>query len=71
MSSIHTLPLSDASPLCRLNVQNMTSRYAAASLSPLEVAEAALARASAVQDRYNAFAFIDSAGALDAAAARR
>lgn len=69
MSSISTNPLADASPLCRLNVQTMTARYAAASLSPLEVADAALARASAVQDRYNAFASIDRAGALAAAAA--
>jgi aspartyl-tRNA(Asn)/glutamyl-tRNA(Gln) amidotransferase subunit A len=57
-------PLADAPDLCRLGVAELTRRYADQSLSPVEVAEAALARAAEVQARHNAFTTIDDAGAL-------
>lgn len=52
-------PLVDAPELCRMGVAELTARYRAGSLSPVDVAEAALARAAVVQDRHNAFTLID------------
>ena len=57
-------PLADAPELCRLGVGELTARYADGSLSPVEVAEATLARAEVVQERHNAFTEIDHEGAL-------
>ena len=57
-------PLADAPELCRLGVAALTARYADGSLSPVEVAEATLARAEVVQERHNAFTEIDHEGAL-------
>ncbi len=57
-------PLADAPELCRLGVAELTRRYADHRLSPVEVAEATLARAEAVQAAHNAFTAIDHAGAL-------
>ena len=57
-------PLADAPELCRLGVAELAARFADRSLSPVEVAEAALARAEVVQARHNAFTVIDADGAL-------
>lgn len=62
-------PISDAPDLCRLDVAALTAAFASGALSPVEVAEAALSRAQDVQPRFNAFTFIDRAGALEAARA--
>ena len=68
-----TDPLADAPEVCRLGVEALTRQYADGSLSPVEVTEAALARAEAVQAAHNAFTEIDHDGAMvqaEAAAAR-
>lgn len=68
-----TDPLADAPELCRLGAAELARRYADGSLSPVEVGEAALARAETVQAAHNAFTLIDHAGAIaqaEAAAAR-
>ena len=57
-------PLADAPELCRLGVVALTRRYADKSLSPVEVAQAALGRAREVQDRHNAFTLIDGEAAM-------
>ena len=57
-------PSADAPELCRLGVAELGRRYADGSLSPVEVAEAALARAEVVQVLDNAFTLIDHDGAL-------
>jgi amidase/aspartyl-tRNA(Asn)/glutamyl-tRNA(Gln) amidotransferase subunit A len=57
-------PLADAPELCRLGVAELTARYAGGSVSPVEVTEAVLARAEAVQQQHNAFTEIDHEGAL-------
>jgi amidase/aspartyl-tRNA(Asn)/glutamyl-tRNA(Gln) amidotransferase subunit A len=62
-------PLADAPELCLLGVVALTRRYADKSLSPVEVAEAALRRARDVQDRYNAFTLIDGEAAMGQARA--
>jgi len=66
---VPTDPSADAPELCRLGVGELTRRYADGSLSPVEVAEAALARAEAVQAAHNAFTVIDREGAIAAAEA--
>jgi aspartyl-tRNA(Asn)/glutamyl-tRNA(Gln) amidotransferase subunit A len=45
----------------------LTGRYRAGSLSPVEVAQALLARLDALQPRFNAFCLVDREGALAAA----
>ncbi len=62
-------PMSDAPDLCRLGVDELTAAYRAGTLSPVEVAKAALARAEAINPAFNGFSFIDHAGALEAAEA--
>lgn len=62
-------PISDAPDLCRLGVDALTAAYRAGTLSPLEVAKAALERAESINPAFNGFSFIDHAGALEAAAA--
>ncbi|WP_421589924.1 amidase [Shinella sp. M27] len=62
-------PISDAPDLCRVDVAALTAAFGAGTLSPVEVARAALARAEDVQRRFNAFTLIDHAGALEAARA--
>lgn len=62
-------PLADAPELCRLGVAELTTAYAAGTLSPVEVAEACLARAELVQERHNAFTLIDHELALEQARA--
>jgi aspartyl-tRNA(Asn)/glutamyl-tRNA(Gln) amidotransferase subunit A len=54
---------------CSLTAAELTARYATGELSPVAVAEAALARAEAVQPAVNAFVFTDRAGALAGALA--
>lgn len=60
-------PLDDADALCRLSAQALLDHYAARTLSPVEVARATLARADAVQAKFNAFVRIDHDAALAAA----
>lgn len=55
--------------ICRRDVKGLTDAFAAGDLSPVDAAEAALLRAEDCNARLNAFAVIDSAGALVAAAA--
>ncbi len=62
-------PLDDAPELCRFGAADLTRRYADRSLSPVEVARAALARAEAIQPRFNPFSHLDPEGALAAARA--
>lgn len=60
-------PLDDAGELCRLSGTELLALYASHQLSPVEVARATLARAEAVQARFNAFVRIDHDSALAAA----
>ena len=62
-------PLTDADPLCTLSAADLASRYADRTLSPVEVATAALDRAEAVQTKFNAFTRIDRDAASSAARA--
>jgi aspartyl-tRNA(Asn)/glutamyl-tRNA(Gln) amidotransferase subunit A len=61
-------PLDDAGELCRLSGTELIQLYAKHQVSPVEVARATLARADAVQERFNAFVRIDHEAALAAAA---
>ncbi|HML08980.1 MAG TPA: amidase family protein [Xanthobacteraceae bacterium] len=56
--------LADANELCRLGVAELAAGFASAKFTPLEVAQATLARAEAVQKRFNAFSLIDADSAL-------
>lgn len=60
-------PLDDAGELCRLSGTELLALYASHQLSPVEVARATLARAEAVQAKFNAFVRIDHDSALAAA----
>ncbi len=62
-------PLSGAADLCLLSSAELASAYRTREISPIEVAQAAMDRAEAVNPDFNAFTFIDREGALDAAAA--
>ncbi len=62
-------PLADAPDLCQLGVADLTVRYAAGALSPVEVAHACLDRAAAIGLRFNAFTHLDREAALAAARA--
>lgn len=50
-----------------MDVAALNAAFGSGALSPVEVVQAALARAEDVQQRFNAFTFIDHAGALAAA----
>lgn len=60
-------PLDDAPELCRLDVASLAAGYVSGTFSPVDVAEAAIARAEAVQGRFNAFSMIDADNAIAAA----
>jgi aspartyl-tRNA(Asn)/glutamyl-tRNA(Gln) amidotransferase subunit A len=62
-------PLKGADPLCLFTSADLAKAYADASLSPVDVARRALERADDVNERLNAFTFIDHKGALAAARA--
>ena len=62
-------PLDDAPELCRLSTADLTARYAAGTLSPVEAARACLGRAAAINPKFNAFSLIDEDVALAAARA--
>lgn len=55
--------------VCQQSVRNLTRAFASGELSPIEVADAALARAEHVNATLNAFTAIDRGGALAAARA--
>jgi aspartyl-tRNA(Asn)/glutamyl-tRNA(Gln) amidotransferase subunit A len=61
-------PLADADDLCRLPANALLQLFAKGDVSPVEVTRAALARAEAVQTRFNAFVRIEHEAALTAAA---
>ena len=54
-------------PLLNLDAGDLLTGYREGSFTALEVTEAALARAEAIQPELNAFSLIDAEGALDAA----
>src|SRR6516225_3063393 len=56
--------LTDANELCRLGVGQLTAGFSSGRFTPLEVAQATLARAEQVQERFNAFSLIDVDAAL-------
>ncbi len=56
--------LADANELCRLGVAELSAGFSAGKFTPLEVAQATLARAEQVQERLNAFSLIDAEAAL-------
>ncbi|MDE2453056.1 MAG: amidase [Burkholderiales bacterium] len=60
-------PLDGADSLCVLGVRELNALFARRQLSPVEVAQAALARARHIDAHFNAFALIDEEGALRAA----
>jgi amidase/aspartyl-tRNA(Asn)/glutamyl-tRNA(Gln) amidotransferase subunit A len=62
-----TDPLDAAGDLCRLGAADLADAYRAGTLSPVEVTEAALSRAEAINPDLNAFTFLDHDGALAAA----
>ena len=62
-------PIASAPELCRLDSTELVQLYASRELSPVDVVKATLERAEQVQERFNAFSFIDSEGALNAARA--
>jgi amidase/aspartyl-tRNA(Asn)/glutamyl-tRNA(Gln) amidotransferase subunit A len=64
-----TTPISDASDLCRLGVDDLARAYAKGEISPVDVTRACLERAESINPRFNAFTFIDHAGAMSAAMA--
>ena len=68
-AAAYRTPLDDAPDLCRLGAATLARRYADRSCSPVEAAEAALARAAAIQQRFNPFSHLDPEGALAAARA--
>jgi Asp-tRNA(Asn)/Glu-tRNA(Gln) amidotransferase A subunit family amidase len=51
--------LTDANEPCRLGVGQLTAGFSSGRFTPLEVAQATLARAEQVQERFNAFSLID------------
>lgn len=61
--------LSDIGDLCRASASDLTKAYASGNLSPVEVTEATLARAEAINPQLNAFVAIDHDGAMVAASA--
>ena len=56
--------LTDANELCRLGVGQLTAGFSSGKFTPLEVAQATLARAEQVQELFNAFSLIDVDAAL-------
>jgi amidase/aspartyl-tRNA(Asn)/glutamyl-tRNA(Gln) amidotransferase subunit A len=56
--------LADANELCRLDVGKLAAGFSSGKFTPLEVAQATLARAEQVQERFNAFSLIDVDAAL-------
>ncbi len=57
-------PLDDADDICRMSASALSRTFASRDLSPVEATKATLARARAVQARFNAFTEIDEEGAL-------
>ena len=52
---------------CRMSARELVRRYAARTLSPVEVARATLARIDALNPRLNAYCIVDHEAALAAA----
>ncbi len=57
-------PLADASELCRLDVGELTTGFAAGKFTALDVARATIARAKEIQSQFNPFSLIDEEAAL-------
>jgi hypothetical protein len=49
----------NANELCRFGVGELTAGFSSGKFTPLQVAQATLARAEQVQERFNAFSLID------------
>lgn len=64
-----TNPLEGAGELCRMDAAALAAAYRNRSLSPVDVAKAAMDRAEDTNPAFNAFTFVDRDGALTAAAA--
>lgn len=64
-----TVKAEQTADLCRASASELVQRYASRSLSPVEATRAALERAQATQEAFNAFTVIDWDGALAAASA--
>lgn len=62
-------PLDGAGELCRMDAATLAEAYRKRSLSPVEVAKAAMDRAEETNADFNAFTLVDHDGALAAAAA--
>lgn len=62
-------PLEGADELCRMTAADLAAAYRKRTLSPVEVAKAALDRAEEINPDFNAFTFVDRDGALAAAGA--
>lgn len=62
-------PLSDASDTCKLSAVAMSARFAKGDLTPLDATREALARAEAINPKFNAFRVIHGEAALAMAAA--
>jgi hypothetical protein len=56
--------LADANELCRFGVGELSAGFSSGKFTPLEVAQATLARAGQVQERFNAFSLIEADAAL-------
>jgi aspartyl-tRNA(Asn)/glutamyl-tRNA(Gln) amidotransferase subunit A len=56
--------LADANELCRFGAGELTAGFSSGKFTPLEVAQATLARAEQVQEQFNAFSLIDADAAL-------
>lgn len=66
-SNILAALMASAPELCRLDATSLTAAYRSRQLSPVEVTEAGLAQAEAIQEPLNAFTALHRAEALEAA----
>ncbi len=69
MTTNPATPISDADDICKLSAAELARAYASGALSPVEATRAALARAEAINRRFNAFTAFFGEEAMAAAAA--
>ncbi len=62
-------PIENAAEICKLSASAMRRAFAARALSPVEAAQACIARAEEANPSFNAFTFLDREGAIAAARA--